>query len=295
MMIMDKIGYKVYLQSLGNQQHYIGMIPVLLELEREYNINLDDYIPYNNNYRKVDALNEILPDEVLYNEKLALSINSYICYRLSGFDIAKVAECKKDSNPIYDKYFTFNGSASDLKVKLLTFMTEADSLSFINSFNDFAQCLEEDEFMEVTSTFPDYKSDNDFAVLYSLVGSSNYNINIKAITLITIALLLDIKLTLGFASTALAILGFNNQAIVRVDVSEGEKCLILEAMYSKNRIINEDVFSVCNSECVHNDLRCKYQNVDTCTIKKDDIRKILNNLCDKNIFKKINNLYKYNF
>ena len=71
--------------------------------------------------------------------------------------------------------------------------------------------------------------------------------------------------------------------------------MILEALQSKNRIINEDVFSTCNSECIHNDLKCKYQNSDRCTIRKDDIKRILDELSDKNIFRKIKTLYKYNF
>lgn len=128
-----------------------------------------------------------------------------------------------------------------------------------------------------------------------LVGTSNYNINIKSLTLVAIALLLDIKLTLGFASAILSIIGFNNQAIVRINASEGEKCLILEAKQTDKRIINEDVLAIYNSECVHNDLICKYRDGDKCTIRKDDIKRILDELCNKNIFKKINSLYKYNF
>ena len=42
---MDKVGYKAYLQLLGNQQHYIGRIPELIELEKTLNIDLDDYVP----------------------------------------------------------------------------------------------------------------------------------------------------------------------------------------------------------------------------------------------------------
>lgn len=90
-------------------------------------------------------------------------------------------------------------------------------------------------------------------------------------------------------------MGFNGQAIVKIDVDEGEKCLILEAMQSENRIIDEDVFSMCNFECVHNDLNCKYQKEDRCTIRKDNITEILDGLCEKNVFKKIGKLYKYNF
>lgn len=85
---MDKEGYKAYLQSLGNQQYYIGLgrIQELLELEQEFNIDLDDYIPYDDDYSKVSALDAILPMEKRYSERLNFSINSYMRYRLSGFE-----------------------------------------------------------------------------------------------------------------------------------------------------------------------------------------------------------------
>lgn len=290
---MDKAGYKAYLQSLGNQQHYIGRIEDLWELEQELNINLDDYIPYDGDYRKVSALDTILPEEERYNEKLEFLINSYIRYRLSEFGEKEKAQTNKEL--ICDDFFTFHGTESELKERLFSFMSEEDSQTFINGIQDYLQYLGEDEYIEKTSSVTKTDSDNNSKMLHLLVQSSNYNINIKALTLTAIALLLDIKITLGWVSATLAILGFNNQAIVRVDVSEGEKCLILEAMQSKNRVINEDVFSVCNFECVHNDLNCKYQDDDKCTISKEDIKDVLDGLCDKNIFKKIGNLYKYNF
>lgn len=292
---MDKVGYKAYLQSLGNQQHYIGRIQELLELEQKLNINLDDYIPYNGDYSRVSALDAILCKEQLYNERLGFSINSYLRYRLSGYDKNKVAEAKINSEPICSEYFTFNGTENELKAKLSTFMSEKDSQAFINGIHDYLQYLGEDEFIEKTVSSSKTDSDADSGMIYFIRQPSSYNINIKALTLTTIALLLDIKLTLGLASATLSILGFNNQAIVRVDVSEGEKCLILEAMQSKNRVINEDVFSMCNFECVHNDLNCKYQDGDKCTMSKETIKVVLDSLCDKNIFNKIKHLYKYNF
>lgn len=291
---MDQKGYKAYLQSLGNQQHYIGRIQDLLDLEKELNINLDDYVPYNGDYGKVDELNSVLPNEKLYDERLFFSINSYMRYRLSDFVSNNGIKDNIDKEPI-SEYFTFNGTESELKSKLLTFMSETDSQTFINGIKDFIQCLEKDEFVEQTISFPESNSENDSRMMSLLIKSSNYNINIKALSLITIALLLDIKLTLGFASAALAVIGFNSQAIVRVNVSEGERCLILEAIQSKNRIINEDVFSMCNFECVHNDWDCKYQDDDKCTISKENIKTVLDRLCDKNIFKKIGSFYKYNF
>jgi len=290
---MNKAGYKAYLQSLGNQQHYIGRIPELMELEKTLNINLDDYVPYNGDYSKVDALDALLPEEKLYDERLQFSINSYMRYRLSGFDNKE--QFGANEGFACDEYFTFRGTESELKEKLSLFMSEEDSQSFINGIQNYRQFLGEDEFVERTLSFPQADSKTDSKMLHFLIPSSNYNINIKALTLTALALVLDIKLTIGLVSATLAILGFNNQAIARIDASEGEKCLILEALQSKNRVIDEDVFSICNHQCVHNDLNCKYQDGDSCTINKENINAILDGLCDKNIFKKIHKYYKYNF
>lgn len=223
------------------------------------------------------------------------SINSYMQYKLSTLEKNEVTKTEINSNFICNEYFSFQGTENELKDKLSTFMSLEDSQSFINGLQYYLPYLGQDEFVIKTTSSPKNNSDASSEMLNLLLQSSNYNINIKALTLTTIALLLDIKITLGIASATLSILGFNNQAIARIDVSEGEKCLILEAMQSKNRVINEDVFAICNSECIHNDLNCKYQNDDKCTINKSNIKEILDRLCDKNIFRKINNLYKYNF
>ncbi len=292
---MDKAGYKAYLQSLGNQQHYIGGIQELLELEQELNIDLDDYIPYDDDYSKVSALNSILPMEMRYDERWNCLINSYLCYRLSGFDKNEEAQTKISSGSICNEYFTFCGTESELIAKLSTFMSEKDSQSFVNGLEDYLQYLGEDEFVEKTISSTKTDGDRDTETISLLIQSFNYNINIKALTLTAIALLLDINLTFGLASATLSILGFNNQAIVQVGVSEGEKCLILEAMQSKNRVINENVFSIYNFECVHNDWDCKYQDGDKCIIRKENIKTVLDGLCEKNIFKKIGSFYKYNF
>ena len=209
---MDKVGYKAYLQSLGNQQHYIGRIPELMELEKTLNINLDDYVPYNNDYSKVDTLDALLPEEKLYNERLQFAINSYMRYRLSGFDNKEQIEANEGL--ACDEYFTFRGTESELKEKLSLFMSEEDSMAFINGIQNYSQFFEEDEFVERTLSSPQADSETDSKMLNLLIQSSNYNINIKALTLTALALMLDIKLTIGLASATLAILGFNNQAVV---------------------------------------------------------------------------------
>ena len=291
---MDKREYIAYLQSLGNQNLYISSVSELLELEKELSINLDDYIPYNDDYSKVSALDKLLPKEKRYDEKLFFNINSYIRYRLQCSDIC-IENLGYGSIPTSSEFFSFSGTESELKSVLSAFLSDEDTKTFIDNIQDVTQCLGKDEFIEKSSSAPRTNKETDSNMINLLVGSSNYNINIKALTLVAIALILDIKLTIGFASSILSIIGFNNQAIVRINASEGEKCLILEAKYANKRIINEDVLAMYNSECVHNDLMCKYRNGDKCTIQKEDIRRILEELCNKNIFKRIKSLYKYNF
>lgn len=297
---MDQKGYIAYLQSLGNQQYYIGGVSELLELEKELNIDLDDYIPYNEDHCRVSALEDILPKEKRYNKKLFFNINSYMRYRLQCLDI-----CTEDLGdciiPTSSEYFSFSGTEIELKSVLSTFLSNEDVQTFIDNIQsvikylDVIQCLGKDEFIEKSFSASQSNKETDYNTINILIGSSNYNINIKALTFVAIALILDIKLTIGFASAILSIIGFNNQAIVRINASEGEKCLILEAKRANKRIIGEDVLAMYNSECIHNDLLCKYRSGDKCTIKKEDIRRILEELCDKNIFKRINSLYKYNF
>ena len=290
---MDKNGYKTYLQLLGNQQHYIGFIQKLVDLEKELNIDLDDYIPYNGDNSRIDALEAILSTERLYDEQLQFSINSYMRFRLR--DCNKNIESKKEvvSEDFIQDRLIFNGTYCELKSILSAFMSEQDATSFINGLKTLDLNLRSDELIKMHTTYSYPKDSAGF--LYSLVGSTDYNINITAFTLTLIALLLDIKLTLGFSATTLAILGFNNHAIVRLDVSGGEKCLVLEAMQRNNRIIDEDVFSLCNSECIHNNLTCRYKCEDKYTMEKDIIKRTLDGLCDKNVFRKIGAYYKYNF
>ncbi len=290
---MDKVGYKDYLRSLGNQQYYIGLIPELIELEKSLNINLDDYVPYNSDFGKINALNALLPKDKLYSERLQFSINSYMRYKLSDYD--KEEKSQSQEAVTCDEYFTFSGTENELKEKLSSFMSEEDSQTFIYGIQKYSQYFREDEFVEWKLSFPLHNLDTDTKILHYLIPSCDYNINLKALTITTLALLLDIKLTVGFASTTLAILGFNNQAIVKIDASEGEKCLILEAMRSRNRVITEDVLSSFNGQCIHDDLGCNYQECDRCIINKDKIKSILNKLDRENVFNKINGFYKYNF
>ncbi len=81
---MNVEGYQSYLEHSGKWDAFAGNeIQKLLKLEKDLQIDLDDYIPYNGDYSLVDKLNGMMSDEMRYNEPLHFAINRYMVYRLS--------------------------------------------------------------------------------------------------------------------------------------------------------------------------------------------------------------------
>lgn len=187
-------------------------------------------------------------------------------------------------------YFTFKGTEENLKSKVSELMPETESQVFIDNIEKIIEFLDDDEYVEKRLSFPESRPGS----LLFLVPKTNYNINIKAITVATLALLFDIKLTYGILSAFLGLTGFNSHSIILLNEIDGEKCLVIEALRNK-RIVSKEVFSNYNYKCANNRLNCKYKNEETCNIEKTDIEKILDVLCDKNVFTKTGGKYKYNF
>ena len=81
---MDKEGYLAYLKSLGKKDHHTNRIQSLLDLEKELEIDLDDFIPYNGDYENIKKLHSIMKTEQLHKEALNFALNSYIRFKLDG-------------------------------------------------------------------------------------------------------------------------------------------------------------------------------------------------------------------
>lgn len=89
--------------------------------------------------------------------------------------------------------------------------------------------------------------------------------------------------------------GFNSHAVVKLNEAEGEKCVVLEMVRTKLRIITEGVLPPRNRECFNINLNCKYRWGNQCKIEDKDIQKIFLCLCDKNVIRENGNgVYKYN-
>jgi len=186
-------------------------------------------------------------------------------------------------------YFYFKGTKESLELKLSEFMTDADIQTFIDALDKIVEFIDEDEYVEKQLIFPEPPP----GMLSFLIPIINLNINLKATSIATIALLFDINLTLGVSSAFLSMSGFNDRAFAFLNEPE-ERCLVMEALRTE-RIINKDVFSSHNSECVNDQLICQHRNERRCSIEEDEVEKILDSLCDRNVFTKTGTTYKYNY
>lgn len=291
-----------YLLEMGGENRdFISDIPMLQKLEERNGINLDDYIPYNEDYKKTLELEAILAKERngLYFYR---PIRKYMDYKIKIEDTSKAyldhyEKALDRYNVIIGDYLNCEGTRGDLCKHLSQIMSVKnankviDNISLINK----AGIIKDDiEFVTVRSRI-DRKHQEGRQFVYAPKYVDYYNIRISALTLISIAAILDIKVTLGLASAGLMIIGVDGKPIVKLDTYNAEVCLIMEALQNKVHIIDENVLDDFNHKCVHNDLNCRYRNDDECSIKKNDINSILEHLCQNYIFKKIGEMYKYCF
>lgn len=83
--MMNIDGYQEYLKKTSKWDSNAGNeIQRLLKLEKDLQIDLDDFIPYNGDYSVSERLNSIMTDEMKFHEPLQFAINRYIVYKMSN-------------------------------------------------------------------------------------------------------------------------------------------------------------------------------------------------------------------
>lgn len=277
--------YLAYIKSKGNKQEYdrtLNEVSRILRFEEENSLDVDKLLDIEND--DPTAFMELLQ----YNEQLWFAINRYKRTLLENPEL-KVLDEKEVYCP---QRFLFCGNREELVRLLETIMDKDDAEKFSWNAIHYSELIDTDEILSVKVETIGGGGNN---LIHLMREEWNYNINIKALTLVGIALLLDINLTLGFASSVLAIMGVNGQAIVKVSAEEAEKCMIMEAIHKKSHIIDSTILEQLKGDCVHHNLKCRYRVDGKCTIKKDDVSRLLDELAGKNIFTKIRTMYKYNF
>lgn len=276
--------YLEYIKSQGNRMQYKQAcedVHRMCVFGEKWNLNLSETVLAN-----PDCIASYLALSN-YNEPLYFAMNRYyqIMSQNPGLSIPK------DTFREFPERFIFQGSKEELSDYFEIIMSRENAEKMSHNIAFFNKMLDKDEGIEL-----EIKSVGGGGNCFWLMREEwKYNINIKAFSLVAISLLLDIKLTLGFASSVLAIMGVNGQAIFKVSAREAEKCMIMEAIHNRNHIIDENIIDLIGKECVHNDFDCKYREDGKCTITKTAVKEILDRLADKNVFTRVHGLYKYNF
>ena len=103
-----------------------------------------------------------------------------------------------------------------------------------------------------------------------------YSLNIKATTLVVLAVLLDMKVTNGMAGMIIQLTGLGKQGIAKLNEYLGERCIAREAALLKE--IDKNVLDANHGECVNNDLECKFQEKGECRCTFTEVEKIIDKL-----------------
>jgi len=189
--------------------------------------------------------------------------------------------------------FYYNGGEGDLLLRLNNYMDNTDAKKFIENIPNLQEFInfeiDSGELLNVTKQ----ELSRQPGMMQLSVPNTNYNINLKATTFYIFALILDINLKLPVATGILTLVGVNSQAIVKLDVQNGEKCIIIEILKKKLKTTDKMLLVHYNSECVNNDIRCRYNKDGKCTITVDQVSMVLESLNKKNVLEKKGDSYKY--
>lgn len=77
--------YREYCKTNLSARRYFDSIEKLRTFEIKYNIDLDDFVPYGEDYSKASLLEKILAEEE-HSEHLYFEINNYFRYCLDNSD-----------------------------------------------------------------------------------------------------------------------------------------------------------------------------------------------------------------
>lgn len=188
--------------------------------------------------------------------------------------------------------FTFNGSKRGLEDKLTEFLRKNDAEKFIDGLEKYAPFINGEEYIETTLPLPKAQP----GLMQLLIASKNYNINLKTTTIVSLLLLLDIA-TLGISDRLLSWAGIDikNQGLCKVSEENGEKCIIAEMLRLKPHVADLSILPPINLECINNHFNCSHRHEGKCCIDENNVNEILINLCEKNVLRKHENQFMYNF
>lgn len=126
-------------------------------------------------------------------------------------------------------------------------------------------------------------------------AEEEYHISIKITTIVICALLLDITLTKGAASSLLSLSGVTTRGVAKLDDYKGQKCILRETLRTKDKVGNSHILEKFHGECCNNDIaQCKYRKGVNCICCQEEVEKVFEGLADNQVFvKDKNGDYRY--
>lgn len=146
--------------------------------------------------------------------------------------------------------------------------------------------LDEEESLTREISEPDEKENS----MNLLLPGMEYYLNVKRITIILIATVLDCYLTNGMVSIGLTMLGTELQAIIKL--KDEKLCLVKEMLREHQKLYDVSDLSRYKLDCINNDIKCHFNNCGICRLKNEQVTTALDNLSDKGVIKKYGNKYK---
>lgn len=193
-----------------------------------------------------------------------------------------IAGIKRENN-----MFTVNGSRLEILMQLgQEFeLTTRESNTIFEYIENHPDILDEEECFTRKAVITE---EDDSMNL--LLHGSGYYLNVRKITIVLLAAILDYYLTNGMASACLTVLGTELQAVTKL--KEEKLCLVKEMLREYQKLYDE--FDLCRYqyECVNNDIQCRFNIDGICTLKKETITTVLEKLEKVGVIEKVCEKYK---
>lgn len=189
-----------------------------------------------------------------------------------------------------EKYVTFNGTEDEIAEQLVEKigLQDDDAYQMLYYILNNTDMLGDDEAVSIGYTKYSFRMGITFS-------DEEYHISIKTTTIVICALLLDITLTKGAASSLLSLSGVTTRGIAKLDDYKGQKCILREALRTKDKVGNSHILEKFHGECCNNDIaQCKYRKAVKCICCQEEVEKIFEGLADNHVFvKDENGDYRY--
>ena len=174
---MNINGYREYCKTNLIACRYFDSIEKLRTFEIKYNIDLDDFVPYGEDYSKASLLDKILAEEE-HSEHLYFEINNYFRFCLDNSNSGSAETIIADYSIVPDK-FVFTGTQKDLVSKLSEFLSDKDAQILASHIFDYHDVLDAEEIVDVKHLGIKRQSEQDNCLMHLLLKDCEININIR--------------------------------------------------------------------------------------------------------------------